>query len=322
VLIRRRSLHRDDLVVLAGSASRPLTERICAELGIELGKGETVRFGEGTLFVRALENVRGRSVYVVQTTSAPANDNFMELIFWIDACRRASADSVTAVVPYFSYAKGDKKDEPRVSIRARVCADAMEAAGVDRVVTMDLHAPQIQGFFRVPVDDLYAMPLLCDAIRRLELANPVVVAPDTGFAKRARRYALRLGYPLAIADKARPDHTGRAQMLDLIGDVDDKDAVIVDDVVLGGSTLIEAAAQLRERGARSVWAAVTHGVLFGDALERIEASTIERLVVTDTVEPTRSSPKLEVVPVAPLFAEAIRRIDRRESISVLFEDRA
>jgi ribose-phosphate pyrophosphokinase len=310
----------DALVVLAGSASRGLTEQICSDLGITVGRGETLRFGEGTLFVRILDNVRGRSVFVVQSTGAPVNDNFMELVFWIDAAKRASAASVTAVVPYLGYSKGDKKDEPRVSIRARVCADALEAAGVDRVVTMDLHAPQIQGFFRVPVDDLYARPRLCAAIAQLPLSDPVVVAPDAGFAKRARRYALHLGFPLAIADKARPDHSGRVELLELIGDVDGKDAVIVDDVVLGGSTLVEAAGALRERGARSIWAAVTHPVLSDGALERIEASPIERLVVTDTVDPPRSSTKLQTVAIAPLFAEAIRRIDRRESISVLFEE--
>jgi ribose-phosphate pyrophosphokinase len=325
-LLRRRPGRgrAEEALVFAGSTSPNLTRAICEHLGMRVSAGETVRFGEGTLFVRVLENVRGRDVYLVQSTVYPANDAFMELLFWVDAFKRASAASVTVLMPYFSYAKGDKKDEPRVSIRARVCADAMEAAGADRVVTMDLHASQIQGFFRIPVDDLYALPYLCEAISRLELEAPVVVAPDAGFAKKARRFSLRLGAPLAIADKARPDHTGRAELLELIGDVEGRDAVLVDDVVLGGSTLVEAAEELVARGARSVRAAVTHAVLSGHAGARIEASPIERLIATDTIEnhPEPLGPKVEVVSVARLFAEAIRRIDRRESISVLFEERA
>jgi N-terminal domain of ribose phosphate pyrophosphokinase len=180
---RRHRPDDEDPLIFAGSASPRLTAAICRELGVGVGSSEVIRFSEGTLFVRVLENVRGRSVYLVQSTVFPTNANFMELLFWIDAFSRASADSVTVVVPYFSYAKGDKKDEPRVSIRARVCADAIEAAGADRVVTLDLHAPQIQGFFRVPVDDLYAMPYLCAEIERVSLGDPVVVSPDAGFAK-------------------------------------------------------------------------------------------------------------------------------------------
>lgn len=281
-----------------------------------------LRFSEGTLFVRVLENVRGRNVYLVQSTVFPANDHLVELLFWIDALKRASAASVTAVVPYFSYAKGDKKDEPRVSIRARVCADAIEAAGVDRVVTMDLHAPQIQGFFRVPVDDLYALPHLCEAIEGLGLLDPVVVAPDAGFAKRARRFARRLAAPLAIADKMREDHDESAEVIEVIGDVSGKDAVIVDDFTTSAGTLAEAARSLTERGARSVSAAITHGVFAPGSMERLEASPIERLIATDTVEnqPVVLSGRVSIVSVAPLFAEAIRRIDNRESISGLFPD--
>src|SRR5213082_1238639 len=202
--VRRRSRTGDeDPLVFAGSASPKLTAAICRELGVDRGRGEVLRFSEGTLFVRVLENVRGRSVYVVQSTVFPTNANFMELLFWTDAFRRASADSVTVVMPYFSYAKGDKKDEPRVSIRARVCADAIAVAGADRVVTLDLHAPQIQGFFHLPVDDLYALPVLCERIINKRLANLIVVAPDTGFAKHARKYASVLGTSIAIADKER-----------------------------------------------------------------------------------------------------------------------
>src|SRR5213082_2441624 len=184
--MRLRRRPADQPVVVCGSGSQKLGGAICAELGVQPAAAETMRFAEGTIFVRLLENVRGRDVYVVQSTIYPANDNVVELLFWLDACRRASAASVTAVVPYFSYGKGDKKDEPRVSIRARVCADAIEAAGADRVVTMDLHAPQIQGFFHVPVDNLYALPVLCARIRAEKLEDLLVVSPDTGFAKRAR----------------------------------------------------------------------------------------------------------------------------------------
>ena len=232
----------DDFLLFAGSASKKLGAAIGEYLECPLGECETIRFSEGNLFVRVLENVRGRHTFLVQGTAFPANDNFMELLFWIDALKRASAESVTAVIPYFSYAKGDKKDEPRVSIRARVCADAIEAAGVDRVVTMDLHAPQLQGFFHVPVDDLYAMPMLCDAIAAKAFPDLVVVAPDAGFAKQARAYAKRLGVPYAIADKERTDHSETAHMLDLIGDVDGKTALIVDDFTITAGSLVDAAA--------------------------------------------------------------------------------
>jgi ribose-phosphate pyrophosphokinase len=311
----------DDFVLFAGSASRKLGGSIADYLGVELGACETLRFSEGNLFVRVQENVRGRDVFLVQGTAFPANDNFMELLFWIDALKRASAASVTAVIPYFSYAKGDKKDEPRVSIRARVCADAIEAAGADRVVTLDLHAPQVQGFFRIPVDDLYSLPVLCDAISAAGLDDLVVVAPDAGFAKKAREWANRLHAPTAIADKRRVDHTESAEVVELIGSVEGRTALIVDDFTISAGTLVDAARVLVERGATSVYAAVSHGLLAGPANERLDASPIQRLFMTDSVEtqPTALSPKVEVVSVAGLFGEAIRRIARRESISVLFE---
>ena len=310
-------------VVIGGSGSPRLTRAICENLGVDQARAETRRFGEGTLFVRVLENVRGRNVYVVQSTVFPTNDNVVELLFWLDACSRASAASVTAVVPYFSYGKGDKKDEPRVSIRARVIADAIEAAGADRVVAMDLHAPQIQGFFKISVDDLYGLPYLADAIRDLGLADPVVVSPDSGYAKMARRYASRLGAGFALADKTRPGHGEEVEVTDVIGDVSGRDAVLVDDFIASGGTLVEVATMLQDRGARSVYAAATHGLFSGNAMQRLDASPIERVIVTDTVEnqPVPLGDKVHVVSVAPLFAEAIRRIHGRESISVLFEDR-
>jgi ribose-phosphate pyrophosphokinase len=311
----------DDFLLFAGSASRNLGASIAAYLEQPLAASETHRFSEGNLFVRVLENVRGRDTFLVQGTAFPANDNFMELLFWIDALKRASAASVTAVIPYFSYAKGDKKDEPRVSIRARVCADAIEAAGVDRVVTMDLHAPQLQGFFHVPVDDLYAMPILCDAIAGKGLPDVVVVAPDAGFAKRARVYAQRLDVPYAIAEKERTDHSESAHVLDLIGDVAGKTALIVDDFTISAGSLADAARITADRGATQIYAMVTHGLLTDASVERLAESPIERLFITDTVEtqPVDLPANVEVVSVAALFGEAIRRIHRKQSISVLFE---
>jgi ribose-phosphate pyrophosphokinase len=310
----------DDKRVFGGSGSPKLTQNICDYLGIPVGKSETMQFSEGTLFVRILENVRGRHVYLVQSTVYPANDYFMELLFWIDAFKRSSAQSITVVMPYFSYAKGDKKDEPRVSIRARVCADAIEVSGADRVVTMDLHAAQIQGFFRVPVDDLYALPVLCEAVKKKNLHDLVVMSPDTGFAKQARKYAKYLGTPLAIGDKGRTDHNEKAEILEIIGDVSGKTALIVDDFTISGGTLVDLANKLVERGATDILVAISHGVFSEGSVEKIEKSPISKLIVTDSVEtqPADLTNKIEVVSVAPLFAEAIKRIHNRESISVLF----
>ncbi len=315
-------INDDPMMVFAGSGSLRLTARICRYLQIEQGKNETIRFSEGNIFVRIQENVRGRHVYIVQSTVFPTNDNFVELLFWIDAFKRAGAETVTVLIPYFSYAKGDKKDEPRVSIRARVCADAIEVAGADRVVTMDLHAPQIQGFFHRPVDNLYALPILCERIRALQLRDMVIVSPDVGFAKQARHYASCLSVSIAIADKERRGHDERADVLQIIGDVRNKTAVIVDDFTISGGTLASVADMLVKCGAREVYAAVTHGVLTGDAVERIDRSPIKRLFFTDTVEnqPVQFSEKIEVVSVASLFGEAIKRIHNRESISEMFRE--
>jgi ribose-phosphate pyrophosphokinase len=310
----------DEMMVFSGSGSRRLTARICDYLHIPQGKNETLYFSDGNIFVRILENVRGRRVYLVQSTVFPANDNFMELLFWIDAFKRAGAESVTVIIPYFSYAKGDKKDEPRVSIRARVCADAIEAAGADRVVTMDLHAPQIQGFFHLPVDNLYALPIIVDCIKKKRLEDIIVVSPDVGFAKQARKYASLLGVSIAIADKERIAHDEKATILQIIGDVKGKTAVVVDDFTISGGTLANVSVKLMEHGAKAVYAVVTHGVLTNGSIERIDKSPIKQLLITDTVEnqPVQFSDKIEVVSVASLFAEAIKRIHNRESISEMF----
>jgi ribose-phosphate pyrophosphokinase len=315
-------MNADSMIVFAGSASRKLTAGICEHLDISPGKNESFLFSEGNTFVRVLENVRGRRVYIVQSTVFSANDTFMELLFWIDALKRASAETVTAVIPYFSYGKGDKKDEPRVSIRARVCADAIEAAGADRVVTMDLHAPQIQGFFRIPVDNLYALPALCDRIAQEKLTDLIVVSPDTGFAKQARKYASRLGTSVAIADKERVAHDEKAEVLEIIGHVKDKTALIVDDFTISGGTLVEVAHGLMERGAKDVYAMVAHGVFNKNTMKKIDSSPIRKLFITDSVEnqPVEFSDKIEVISISHLFAQAIKSIHYRESISAMFED--
>jgi ribose-phosphate pyrophosphokinase len=316
-----------DTVIFAGRGSQRLTGKICANLGLPVGKNETITFSEGNTFVRICENVRGWETFIVQTTVFPANDNFMELLFYVDALKRASARSVTAVIPYFSYAKGDKKDEPRVSIRARVCADALEAAGVDRVVTIDLHAPQIQGFFSVPVDNLMALPILADRImEEMELVGGdtnelVVVAADTGFAKEAREYANYLQVPVAIADKTRAAHDDSAEVLGVLGSVEGRTAIIVDDFAISCKTLCGTADELLEMGATAVYAAITHGVFNSQSMELLDNSKITKMFVTDTIEtqPTALSDRIDLVSVDGLLSEAIRRIGQGESLSSMFD---
>ncbi|ADV62364.1 ribose-phosphate pyrophosphokinase [Isosphaera pallida ATCC 43644] len=311
-----------ELKIFAGKASHDLALRIARYLGVELARSETILFSDGNVFVRILENVRGRDVYIVQGTEHPVNDNFMELLFWIDAFKRASATQVTAVIPYFSYAKGDKKDEPRVSIRARVCADAIEAAGADRVLTMDLHSPQIQGFFKVPVDHLLAMPVLVEHFARKAIPDLVVASPDVGFAKQAYKFAQMLNTGLVIGNKTRRDHTERAEIFEFIGSVEGKNVVIVDDFTISGGTLIEMAHACKARGAKEIYACVTHGVFAAGTAERVQKSPIKELVITDTIaqrDPSVIPSNCVIVSVAPMFAEAIGSIHRRESVSRLFQ---
>lgn len=310
-----------ELKIFAGRASRGLGHAICAQLGIELANSETLQFSEGNVFVRVMENVRGRDVFIVQGTEFPVNDNFMELLFWIDAFKRASATQVTAVIPFFSYAKGDKKDEPRVSIRARVCADCLEAAGADRVLTMDLHSPQIQGFFKIPVDHLYALPVLVDYFQRKELSDLVVASPDVGFGKQAYRFAEAMHAPVVFGNKVRRAHDENAQMLDIVGEVKGKNVLIVDDFTISGGTLIEMAKACKERGAHDIYACVTHGVFSKGSSAKVARSPIKEMVITDTIGYRFEdlAPCCKVISIAGMFAEAILSIHRRESVSRLFD---
>ncbi|MHC4875176.1 MAG: ribose-phosphate diphosphokinase [Planctomycetota bacterium] len=309
-----------DLAILPGSGNPLLAQSIANELGVSLVPCRAHTFSEGNVFVQIKENVRGRDVYVIQGVQKPVNDNFMELLFWIDALKRASAQAVTAVIPFFSYAQGDKKDQPRVSIRARVCADALEAAGADRVLTMDLHSPQIQGFFRIPVDHLDGRAVLTSHIRRLGLDNLTVCSPDVGFAKNAVAFGKDLGCPTVIGSKVRTDHSETVEIHEIIGDVKDRNVVLVDDFTITGRTLITMAEALIENGAKGIYAAVTHAVLSKGAAQRIGESCIRKMFLTDTIE-TFEDPlpeNIEQVTVAPLFAQAIRSIHERTSVSQLF----
>ena len=315
------SLGETGIKIFAGSSSTIFTDMICKHLDVEIGKSYSKRFSEGNTFVKVEEKVRDKDVYIVQTIGLHPNDEFMELIFWIDAFKRASASSVTAILPFFSYAKGDKKDEPRVSIRARVCADCLEVTGVDRILTMDLHSPQIQGFFKKPVDHLYGMGILCDYIKSRNIGNMVVVSPDIGFAKSARNYANMLDASVAIGDKTRTGHDENARILEIIGDVRGKNAMIVDDFTISCGTLIDTARALKEKGAKRIFACVTHDLLGENGLKCLEDSPIEELLTTDTVENALAQihPKVTVVSVSHLFAQAISIIHNRESLSQLFD---
>lgn len=313
---------RKDIKIFAGSTGTEFAQRMCDYLHVELGKSESIIFSEGNTFVRVLETVRDKDVYLVEPIGLNSNNEFTEILFWMDAFKRASAKSVTAIIPYYGYAKGDKKDEPRVSIRGRVCAECIELAGADRVVTMDLHSPQVQGFFKIPVDHLFGAPILSQFVRMLQLDDYVVVAPDAGFAKEARSFAGRLGVPTVICDKQRTGHDENAEILEIIGDVSGKDCLIVDDFTISGGTIAEVAYQLKDRGAKKIYACTTHALLNEKGMKKIEDSPIDLYMTTDTVENewVINSKMTQVVSVAPLFAETVRRIHVRESVSVLFDE--
>jgi ribose-phosphate pyrophosphokinase len=316
-------MQSDGIRVFAGSSGLPFAQGICRSLGTTLGLSDVRKFSDGNLFVRVGESVRGQDVYLVLPIALNPNDEFTEMLFWMDAFKRASANSVTAILPYFGYAKGDKKDEPRVSIRARVCAESIELAGADRIVCLDLHSPQIQGFFKKPVDHIYALPVLAGWIRQQKLENPVMVSPDLGFLKQTRRFAEELGFPMAVGEKVRRGHDERAEVLEVMGEVEGRDCVVVDDFTISGGTLADLARGLKEKGARRILAVLSHCLIRQEGIARIEASPIEKVVTTDSVDNpwSKAHPRFHTVSVAPLFAEAIRRIHDRESVSGLFDSR-
>ena len=304
------------------NANRPLAEAIADHLDCPLSKAEIKNFADDEIFVRINENVRGEDVFLIQSTSKPANDHLMELLIAIDALARASADRITAVIPYFGYARQDRKTDGRTPISAKLVANLISPAGADRVLTMDLHAGQIQGFFDVPTDNLVAMPVIEDDIRTTHNgADLMVVSPDVGGVVRARNLANRLGCDLAIVDKRRPE-AGKSEVMNIIGDVTDRRCILVDDICDSGGTLVNAAKALKEAGATGVSAYVTHGVLSNNAVKRIEDSVMEEIVICDTIRPTEEdfkSGSLRVLSVAPLLGEAIRRIANNESVSKLFD---
>ncbi len=306
--------------VFSGNSNRPLAEAICSSLRLPLSKAEVKRFSDGETWVEIEENVRGQDVFVIQPTSSPANENLMELLVMIDALKRASTSCITAVVPYYGYARQERKVQPRTPISAKLVADLLTAAGASRVLTCDLHAGQIQGFFNIPVDHLHAAPVLLEYLRSLPVQDLVVVAPDAGGAERARFYAKKLNVPMAMVDKRRPS-PNRAEISRVIGEVEGKIAVVIDDMIDTGGTLCKVVDGLIENGAKSIYAVATHGVLSGPAVERVAESRLQELVVTDTIP---ASPqvlkckKIKVMSVAPLLAEAIKRIHNADSVSSLF----
>ncbi|MBN1868781.1 ribose-phosphate pyrophosphokinase [Candidatus Sumerlaeota bacterium] len=306
--------------VFAGSASAELTRAICDYLGTESGGCEARKFSDGETWVKINENVRGKRCFVVQSTSSPVNDNLVELLMLIDALKRASAASVTAVIPYFGYARQDRKDQGRVALTAKMVANMIAVAGATRALTMDMHSEQIQGFFDIPVDHMYASPVLLEHVRGMKIPDLVVVSPDVGNVKRARNYASVLDVPLVIIEKRRPA-ANASEVLNVIGDVEGCNAFLFDDLIDTAGTICNAASALRERGAREVYAACTHGVLSGRAREAVAESGLKRIFVTDTIAAPNGKPgdKIEVVSIAPLLGEAIRRIHSDRSVSALFE---
>ncbi|KAA0700473.1 ribose-phosphate pyrophosphokinase [Neorhizobium sp. P12A] len=308
--------------VFAGNSNRQLAEAICNYLNVPLGRATVRRFADQEIFVEIQENVRGEDVFVVQPTSFPANDHLMELLIMIDAMRRSSARRITAVIPYFGYARQDRRASGRTPISAKLVANLITEAGADRVLTLDLHAGQIQGFFDIPTDNLFALPVLTRDIKaNYDQKNVTVVSPDVGGVVRARALAKRLDCLLAIVDKRR-DRPGESEVMNIIGDVEGKDCLLIDDIVDSGGTLVNAAEALLAKGASSVTAYITHGVLSGGAVTRVTSSKLRELVITDSIQPTTavlSAHNIRVVSAANLIGEAINRTSQEESVSSLFD---
>ena len=312
-------MYADEFSIYAGNANRPLAKQICRYLRTQLGKAEVFKFANDNTFVRVMENVREQDVFLVQPTSRPVNDSVMELLIMIDAFKRASAGRITAVIPYYAYGRSDKKDQPRVPITARLVADMLTVAGADRVLTMDLHQGQIQGFFSIPVDELTAVNILSRYIREKNL-DDIVIVSELGFAKKARNFAEILQAPLAIVEKRRVGNEDKTELMNIIGEVAGKTAVIIDDEIDTGGSLLEAVGALVSEGAGAIYSCATHGVFSNGALDRIEASPITEVIVTDTIPlpPNANRDRITVLSIAPLFGEAIKRIHRGESVGALF----
>ena len=305
------------LKIFSGRSNRPLAEKIAREAGVELGKLELKNFSDGEIWVKYSDNIRGDDVFLIQSTPPPA-ENLLELLILIDAARRASANRITVVIPYFGYARQDRKDQPRVSVSAKLVANLITEAGADRLITMDLHAPQIQGFFDIPMDHLYASAVFTDYFRKKNIPNLAVVSPDVGGIKMARSYAKRLEADLIMIDKRRPK-ANEVEVMSIIGNVAGKNIIIVDDLIDTAGTFVNAVAAVKKNGAQDVYGACTHPILSGKAIERINASAVKSVVVTDSIQVRGESDKIEFRSVARLFAEAIIRTHNNQSISSLFD---
>ena len=308
-------------IILSGNSNPVLALKICEYLDLEICKAEVFKFNNDNTFVKILENVRQKDVFIVQSTSTPVNDHIMEMLIMIDAAKRASAGRITAVIPYYSYARTDKKDQPRVPITGRLIADLLETAGTDRILMMDLHAGQVQGFFRVPVDELTAMHLLVDYFDAKSITNPVVVATDIGISKKARDFALKMNAPLAIIEKRRVGNRDKVESLNIIGDVKGTQAILFDDEINTGESMVSGAKILSEFGVDKIYAVATHGILPGETINKLsKVDNIEEFVITDTV-PFNSDKfvnKFKILSIAPLFGEAIKRIHEGQSVGALF----
>jgi ribose-phosphate pyrophosphokinase len=311
---------KGNIKIFAGNSNRALAEQICRHACVNLAECEIKKFSNDNIKVRIMESVRGQDVYIVQSSSPPVNEYLMELLIMIDAAKHAKAESITAILPYYPYVRSDKKDEPRISITARLVADLLETAGANRVMTMNLHSPQITGFFRIPVDHLVAGRLLCKYYMDSGIDNCVVVAPDAGSAKRAGHYAINLGLPLAILDKRRNDDSEHAVIHHVIGEVKGKRALIFDDEIATGGSILETVKALDNLGVKEIQACCVHAVLSGNAVERLKNSSLSKLVVTDTViiPPEKKFPKMVVISVADMFAKAITYSHTGTSMSGLF----
>ena len=302
--------------IFAGTSSLDFAHEICKILDVSLAEAEVKKFSDGEISVKIAESVRGRDVFIVQSTGVPSNDNLMELLIMTDALRRSSASSITAVVPYYGYARQDRKAAPRVPITARLVADMYETAGINRVVTMDLHAGQIQGFFNIPVDNLYGSIAFEQYIKSKNLKNPIIASPDIGGVTRARYFAKRMGLEMVIVDKRR-EKANESEVMNIIGEVQGYDVIMIDDMVDTAGTIVKAATALKNKGATSVMACATHGVLSGQAYDNLENGELNELIITNTLV-TKTHKKIKVLSVAPLFAEVIRRVYHNESVNSLF----